>query len=472
MRTRMRDILVVLPGITGSVLQQDGRDVWAISAGAVWAALSSLGRSFDRLVIDEDDPDLDDLGDGVTAPRLVEDVHLVPGLVKIDGYTRLLRMLRHEFELVEGRPGDGEAGNLHPFPYDWRRDNRVASRRLKALVDAALPRWRDRTGNPDAKVILIAHSMGGLVARHYLEVLGGWPDCRALITFGTPFRGSANALGFLANGYRKALLDLSPLLRSFTSVHQLLPIYPMVGVDGGWQRVAETPLPNVDPAKASAALQFHREIEAGVQARRDAGGHYVLLPFLGTRQPTLQSARLVGDRLEVVRALPDGIAAEFADGDGTVPRVSAIPIEMSEVYRETFLAERHSSLQNHGSVLTDLRERLRQMQAPGLAAVRGPEPAPARARAAAIALDLEDVYAVDEPVRIGATVIGGDRSTPLALELTAIGSAVPGRTVELGDADDVRLEGLAPATYRVVARALRAGPRDPDPVHDVLTVAP
>jgi hypothetical protein len=35
--------------------------------------------------------------------------------------------------------------------------------------------------------------MGGLVARYYLEVLGGWEKCRALFTFGTPHRGSLNA---------------------------------------------------------------------------------------------------------------------------------------------------------------------------------------------------------------------------------------------------------------------------------------
>jgi hypothetical protein len=32
--------------------------------------------------------------------------------------------------------------------------------------------------------------MGGLVARHYLEVFDGWRDTRMLVTFGTPYRGS------------------------------------------------------------------------------------------------------------------------------------------------------------------------------------------------------------------------------------------------------------------------------------------
>jgi hypothetical protein len=44
-KVRMRDIVVLLPGITGSVLQKDGKDIWAISGQAVWKALTSLGSS-------------------------------------------------------------------------------------------------------------------------------------------------------------------------------------------------------------------------------------------------------------------------------------------------------------------------------------------------------------------------------------------------------------------------------------------
>jgi triacylglycerol esterase/lipase EstA (alpha/beta hydrolase family) len=74
--------------------------------------------------------------------------------------------------------------------------------------------------------------MGGLIARYWLEVEGGWRDCRALITLGTPHRGSVQALSYLANGYRKLVVDLTEVMRSMTSVHQLLPIYPAVLTEG------------------------------------------------------------------------------------------------------------------------------------------------------------------------------------------------------------------------------------------------
>jgi len=43
------------------------------------------------------------------------------------------------------------------------------------------------------------------------------------------------------------------------------------------------------------------------------------------------------------RQLPAGIDALLGDGDGTVPYLSAIPIELSHEYREGFIAERHEA---------------------------------------------------------------------------------------------------------------------------------
>ena len=120
----MRDVVICLPGITGSVLRKDGRDVWNISGGAVIGALTTLGKNIQGLKLEEDPPDVDDLGDGITAPEVIRDVHLIPGLWKIDGYTKMLRYIEETFDVTRGR-------NLFEFPYDWRRDNRVAARKLQ-----------------------------------------------------------------------------------------------------------------------------------------------------------------------------------------------------------------------------------------------------------------------------------------------------------------------------------------------------
>jgi triacylglycerol esterase/lipase EstA (alpha/beta hydrolase family) len=107
---------------------------------------------------------------------MIPDLHLIPGLWKIDGYSKMSHYLQRQFAVTPGK-------NFFAFPYDWRRDSRVAARRLKEQTD----RWRRES--PGAKLILIGHSMGGLVARYFVECLEGWRDTRRLITIGTPTGG-------------------------------------------------------------------------------------------------------------------------------------------------------------------------------------------------------------------------------------------------------------------------------------------
>jgi pimeloyl-ACP methyl ester carboxylesterase len=327
----MRDMVILLPGITGSVLQKDGKELWAISGQAAWKALTSLGSSLQQLTLGEDNPEVDELGDDIRATRLMLDAHLVPGLVKIDGYSRLSQLITDNFEVVRGSTNGESPANFFEFPYDWRRDNRVAARLLKRLIDQKLPQWRTYSGAVDAKVILLAHSMGGLVAHYYLEVLEGWRDCRALVTFGTPFRGSVKALHYLTNGYKKLFLDLTEVMRSFTSVYQLLPIYKLVQVANGYRRVAEIDdIPGVARERAKQALAFHRAIETAVTHHLDVAQYreegYKIIPIVGTQQPTFQSATFTNGRLTVSQQIPSGMDTLLDSGDGTVPYVSAIPI--------------------------------------------------------------------------------------------------------------------------------------------------
>jgi hypothetical protein len=179
-----KDLVVVLPGISGSVLSKDGKEIWGASTAAIWQAVTSGGENIRSLAIKGvDDPSLADLGDGVKATGLVQDLHIIPGLWKIDGYSALVNHLKSSLQLEDGQ-------NLFEFAYDWRRDNRVAARRLAQATKGWLDRWRTTSGASDAKLVLVAHSMGGLVSQYFLEVMGGWKDTRALVTFGTPYRGS------------------------------------------------------------------------------------------------------------------------------------------------------------------------------------------------------------------------------------------------------------------------------------------
>ncbi len=346
----MRDVVVLLPGILGSVLQRDGKDVWALSGGALWRAGRALRSTVAGLVLTQDPPEVDDLEDGVVATRLLPDTHLIPGLWKIDGYSEIAKAIR-------AMPGVEPGANYFELAYDWRRDNRVAARRLARQSHTWLNQWRERSGSADAKLILVGHSMGGLVARYFLERMEGWRSTRLLITFGTPYRGSLKAVGALANGVSPGVgplrLDLSTLVRSLTAVYQLLPVYPCFEVDGKLSRIAETSaIPNIDPARAAAALAFHHEIRDAVTANQKDEAYnehrYGIHPVVGMFQPTAQSASPDGNGVKLLRHY----RGEDQDGDGTVPRVSATPLELSNQGREVYIADRHASLQNVEQALT------------------------------------------------------------------------------------------------------------------------
>ena len=69
------------------------------------------------------------------------------------------------------------------------------------IIEPALERWRAQGGPyADAQVVFVCHSMGGLIARWYIEQCGGAEITRKLITLGTPYRGAARALDQLVNG--------------------------------------------------------------------------------------------------------------------------------------------------------------------------------------------------------------------------------------------------------------------------------
>src|SRR5262249_38288885 len=106
------DVVVLLPGIMGSVLRKGDRDVWARSGGAIVSGPRALGGRVRELTLAGDPPDVDDLGDGITAVRLFPDTHMLPGLWKIDGYSKISQTIQAELDVTPGR-------NFFEFPYDW-----------------------------------------------------------------------------------------------------------------------------------------------------------------------------------------------------------------------------------------------------------------------------------------------------------------------------------------------------------------
>ncbi len=452
------DLVILLPGITGSVLANaKGKEIWAPSAGVIWRAITSLGHSITDLELTGDNDE-----DGVRATRLVPDVTIVPGLIKIDGYSRISGYLIKQLGLVEGQ-------NFRTFPYDWRRDNRVTAKRLEQQAMDWLKQWRQQSGNANAKLVLIGHSMGGLVSRYFVECLGGWQATRTLLTLGTPHRGSLNAVGFLENGMKKGVgplgLDLSPLLRSLTSVYQLLPIYPCVAKgSGSLQRVADAAragiLTHVDVARATAARSFHQEIQDAQAANAQQAAYIdngpIVVPFVGIEQPTAQSALVSDGKLTLVNAYE----GQDLGGDGTVPRASGTPIELGDAKREIYAAEMHGALQNADGTLANLKGVLTRDHIDFRKFQRAED-------AAMLTLDLDDVVLPGEALRV--RVCPSEGNPKVRVDLTPLAGGDTLSEALSRDATPRWQTGsfaLDPGLWRVTAHAEGA-----TPVSDLVVVA-
>jgi pimeloyl-ACP methyl ester carboxylesterase len=320
----LRHVVVVLPGIMGSVLRDaDGRDVWSTSVGALVGGVLSWGRRVTDLRLPEGIGD-DHPGDGVVPAAIMPDLHVIPGIWSVSiGYRDLRRWLGRTFDVVSLEDAtDDRVANFVEFAYDWRLSNRYNAARLKATVEPVLERYRAVPGRADTKLVLVAHSMGGLVARYYTDVLGGHEVTHKVITLGTPHRGAVNALDSLVNGVRKGFgpfaVNLTGFARSLPALHQLLPEYACIVGRGGLLKTTETAVPELDTAMAADAMRFHTELEEG--ARRTAGA-FDAHPVLARTQPTATTARIADGRVLPLLTLGE----EDQRGDGTVPRLSAAP---------------------------------------------------------------------------------------------------------------------------------------------------
>lgn len=329
------DLVVFVPGFLGSRLRRDGRDVWEECGDALLGSGPSA-RALAELALP---PGLgDELPDErfrLAADELLTVPDSMPGFLSCMGYPDVRAAL-----------GDPVEGQYVPFPYDWRLSYRLVADQLNATVQRALARWcaqvdghyPDRPDDP--KVILVCHSTGGLVGRHYLECSGGRETARALVTLGTPQQGLAQAVRLLTGhavgddeGVGADARMLNEAVRGFAltlpSVAQSLPVYDAVRVEGKsrLRTVADRryPVPDLPTAAVSEAVAFHRRFHEAREAHRhtDTDGRlpYQVYCVGSAAFPTVRTVVLSADGSRLVVGSDDG---SLAPGDGTVPRESAV----------------------------------------------------------------------------------------------------------------------------------------------------
>jgi pimeloyl-ACP methyl ester carboxylesterase len=229
--------VIVIPGILGTELlnPKTGETVWP----------SAFRTSQEGLPIS---PNLEANRDDLVPGKIIETVKLARVLPEVYVYRDLLVALRQYAGYRNGDwnnpSADGYQDTFYVFSYDWRQDNVANARELIRRIT----QLKTKLQRPDLKFNIVAHSMGGLIAR-YAAMYGdadlpagdgpiqptwlGAAHISKIVMIGVPNEGSADAFATLVEGYSitEGLRRRVPLLNKLTAedvvstpaVFQLMP---------------------------------------------------------------------------------------------------------------------------------------------------------------------------------------------------------------------------------------------------------
>ncbi|EPM4252427.1 acetyltransferase [Enterobacter hormaechei] len=128
---------------------------------------------------------------------------------------------------------------VHVYGYNWLQDNKTSAQGLVAFIDRTISLYKNERGHGmpfpagQEKVIIVTHSMGGLVARYVSQVLGAKDKILGIVHGVIPDLGSPAAyrrmkVGAKQEGMAGAVLgntaeELMPILARAPAPLQLLP---------------------------------------------------------------------------------------------------------------------------------------------------------------------------------------------------------------------------------------------------------
>ena len=300
--------VVLVPGIMGSVLKTpQGDEIWPPKPSEVIFGYDRM----DQL-----------LRDDLRASDIIRKVSC------FNVYEPIVSTLNQ----LGYREGDRDS-RLDIFFYDWRRD-------LEPTAQLFSDRLNQLVKNGASSIMIVAHSMGGLVSRLTLEppTYRGQPwfsKVQALFTLATPHRGAPLALARIL-GLDSCLGlsgdDIKTLAADprYPSAYQLLPA---PGEDACWDITAPRLAPlniyasasatkiGLDPNLVARAKFVHDSLAAGQQP-----AHIRYFTFGATGHKTVTRVNITST---------EKIPTTTGDaGDGTVPMWSAFgPVEQKQLVR-------------------------------------------------------------------------------------------------------------------------------------------
>lgn len=293
-----------------------------------------------------------------TTPQIAAPVIIIPGIMESGERNGVwvIEPILHLFDnLIDTLDANGyEVGvNLFTFPYDWHKSNVDTALLLKQKIDVV------KAICHCDKVDLVAHSMGGLVARQYIQSTDYQHDVRKLIFLGTPHLGAPKMYPMWEAGELpgndlltialKAILEGEAIEHGYVSlfsyihstpvpsVQQLLPIYNYL------QNVGTYPQPRSDYPNEYPRNTFLETLSGTITNLYSSGVE--ITNFVGLRQSdsTIVSIRVTQWPLSFQPVWKDGYPENYfnffsdqglnvGQGDGTVPLASASFINQNVKY--------------------------------------------------------------------------------------------------------------------------------------------
>ena len=330
----LRPPVIFVHGVGGSQLLVDGQEAWPKgydpAAGAA-RHLSEKGNITDLALQPDGKTNVNNRK--VTVGKLIDKVTALAGLKQVDIYGNYLNFMKS----LGYDPDNSEKTGFYEFNYDWRQNNRVHADELAALVSKV------RQEHPKDKIIIMAHSMGGLVTRSYaLKHPDYATNIEAFVFMATPQRGSPRAYqGIALEGYSFGNDFMSPqtgkqIFANMPAAYQLLPSYPFITdvtdssapkklslEDVYLNEEAFTQyIPNKELVKD--AMKFHDEL--GSQAPAGVPSINIMGVAIPKTLVAIDVTKRGGANDKIIAMMPQFDPTgriENEGGDGTVPLLSA-----------------------------------------------------------------------------------------------------------------------------------------------------
>ncbi len=344
--------MILVPGVFGSKLRNrsTGEIVWG-SAGGLFRRLyrpAEEGADLLELPIDAANP--------LENRDALEPDGIFDRVAGRDFYSHLLTTLRDAGRYTPGdldapRPGE----DLFAFDYDWRRDPVESAGRLAGAIERVL----QVRGDPEGKVDLVAHSLGGLVARYYvlyggedvlddpepIPTLRGARRVHRLVLIGTPNAGTLDALRSLLEGVRLVRRLPAEAIFTMPSAFALLPrrAGPVV-IDGSGEAISGDLLDVATWERFGwSVFDPEREAKRCKQARKRLGEEQGAARCAREREAyrrfgtwILDRARRFFGALEAPATEPDPVRYAAFGGDCTLTPARVAVLEEEGRYRTHF----------------------------------------------------------------------------------------------------------------------------------------